>query len=83
MTVHELKSIPEYFKAVLDGFKTFEVRKNDRGFKVGDELLLKEWYEEKGYSGREIVCVVQYILDTTEYCKEGYVVMAIKVLKWK
>ncbi|MBV2182061.1 MAG: DUF3850 domain-containing protein [Castellaniella sp.] len=39
---HSLKTDPEVFQAVFEGLKTFEIRVNDRGFRVGDELLLKE-----------------------------------------
>lgn len=40
---HELKIWPQYFCRVKDGSKTFEVRKNDRGFQPGDEVNLREW----------------------------------------
>ena len=40
---HELKIYPKYFEAILDGKKTFEIRKNDRYFHVGDRIVLKEW----------------------------------------
>jgi ASC-1-like (ASCH) protein len=40
--VHELKTDPKVFQAVYTGEKKFEIRKNDRGFKVGDELHLQE-----------------------------------------
>ncbi|WP_331384989.1 DUF3850 domain-containing protein [Bacillus badius] len=40
---HELKIYPQYFKAVVSGKKSFEIRKNDRDFKVGDTLLLHEF----------------------------------------
>lgn len=40
---HHLKTWPKYFKALLDGGKTFELRNNDRNFAVGDILVLKEF----------------------------------------
>lgn len=43
MSVHRLKCWPESFAAVLDGTKSFEWRRDDRGFDVGDELLLAEF----------------------------------------
>lgn len=43
MTEHVLKTWPEFFRAIVDGKKTFEVRKNDRGFQTGDVLHLREF----------------------------------------
>lgn len=40
---HSLKTWPSFFDAVADGSKTFEVRRNDRGFCQGDVLLLQRW----------------------------------------
>lgn len=77
-TVHELKTLPEYFNAIRNGLKNFEVRKNDRDFKVGDFLVLKEWDGEH-YTGREQIRKVKYILDNPDYVKEGYVIMSFGI----
>lgn len=77
---HELKILPEYFDAVVKRTKTFEIRKNDRDFKVGDTLLLKEW-DGKAYTGRTVsryVCYVYYG-DGTYGLPEGYCVMGLKI----
>jgi hypothetical protein len=49
ITVHELKCWPEYFQQVKTGAKNFELRLNDRDYKTGDILHLKEW-NLKGYN---------------------------------
>lgn len=73
---HNLKILPEYFNAIDSGEKTFEVRFNDRNYQVNDILLLQEWVDGQ-YTGREMEVEVIYLLDTPDYCKEGYVIMAI------
>lgn len=42
MTTHELKTDPAVFAAVAANDKRFEIRKDDRGFAVGDRLVLRE-----------------------------------------
>jgi hypothetical protein len=62
MTKHELKVWPQFFAALVDRTKTFEIRKNDRDFKVGDALLLKEWDPKKeDYTGGVVHAFVSYI----------------------
>ncbi len=61
--IHDLKSWPEYFRHVSDGSKTFEIRRNDRGFKVGDMLNLREWKQElEEYTGRFAVRKITHIM---------------------
>ena len=43
--VHELKCTPDFFDAVKRGDKTFDLRKNDRGFQRGDILVLLRYGE--------------------------------------
>ncbi len=76
---HHLKTWPEYFEEVFNGKKNFELRKDDRGFRVGDILVLKE-YDSKSerYTGREISKKVNYILEGGSLgLEKGYVVMAL------
>ncbi len=57
--VHELKLWDVYFREVKNGNKTFEVRLNDRNFKVGDFLLLNEYDPDREiYLGRKIICKI-------------------------
>lgn len=72
---HELKIWPEFFNDVYFGFKTFEIRKNDRDFHTGDTLILKEFDPEQGYSGRYVTRFVSYVTDYAQ--KPGWVVIAI------
>lgn len=77
--MHYLKIYPKYFNAVLSGKKTFELRKNDRGFQVGDDILLREW-DNINYSGRYILTEITYILDDSFIgLEKGYVILGIKV----
>ena len=77
--IHELKILPEYFDAVARREKTFEIRKNDRGFKVGDYLTLKEQDGEQ-YTWREVSRYVNYILyDWTGGLQDGWCIMNLKI----
>ena len=79
--IHELKIYPKYFEEVMNGNKTFEVRKNDRHFKVGDAIVLNEWDNIK-YTGRKIHAVITYILDDTFIgLEKGYVAFAFAVMR--
>ena len=75
---HELKITPIHFNYLILGAKTFEVRKNDRNYQVGDKLLLKEW-NFTHYTGREVEVEVTHILNDPDYCKKGFVIMSIKL----
>lgn len=76
---HELKTIPPYFEAVQRGIKRFEVRINDRAYKVGDILFLREYLPEtKKYTGRDCYREIDYILDDAFVgLLPGYVVLGI------
>lgn len=60
-TQHFLKTEPQYFRAVNLGEKTFELRFNDRDFRVGDTLVLVEYRPDTGTTGRQLTRVITYI----------------------
>lgn len=77
MVVHHLKILPEYFGPLLQGDKTFEIRRNDRQFKVGDVVFLKEWDSDtRTFTGRSVIRKIRYITDYEQ--KPGYVVFSLK-----
>ena len=84
----EKKVQSEYFNAIIDGRKRFEVRLADFKCKPGDTLVLKEQKKDsKETTGRKISCEILYNLNTKklekfyskkELEKHGLVVLAIR-----
>ena len=68
MTRHELKTWPKYFAAVRSGQKRFEIRRNDRDFKVGDILVLREFDpEDDAYTGQSEERQITFLLSEEDY----------------
>ena len=95
MTEHLLKLNHKYYDAVANGIKTFEIRENDRDYRVGDTLILRRC-DDNGECPRhgdfelgmnvydEITTYISYILtheDFLEGVPDGYIAMSIKVMK--
>lgn len=79
--VHALKTWPEYFEAVFDGRKTFEIRRNDRDFHEGDLLVLREWDPAtEQYTGRMLERTITYVTDAKSLgaLVEGFVCMGFR-----
>lgn len=71
------KILPIYFDAVEERQKNFEIRKDEDDVRVGDRLVLCEWKEDYGYTGRFTTRTVKYVLrNVPEYgLKEGYCII--------
>ena len=69
------KILPEYFNAVQEYRKNFELRKDEDNIQVGDELILQEWNGE--YTGNYTWRKVTYVLrNVPEYgLKDGYCII--------
>ena len=74
MAYHDLKINPEFFGPISLGLKTAELRLNDRDYKVGDWLILREWHN--GYTGQQVSRKVVHIADV-DFVSPGYVLMSI------
>lgn len=73
---HRLKTWPPYFEATLRGDKGFELRFNDRGFKIGDYLILEEWDPKtKKYSGRVLSRTIVYMLSGAFGLPENQIIL--------
>lgn len=82
MTTHELKCQPPFYDAVVNGEKEFELRRNDRAYATGDEVVLREYDPERGYSGRQARATVGYLLPLDEvpglrHASTGFVAFAL------
>lgn len=84
MSRHSVKVLPVYFDAIENGIKRFEVRRNDRQYKVGDTLCLREYDSMKDeYTGREIDAAITYMVTHEEFPKgvpEDFVILSIRVI---
>ncbi len=67
---------------VASGEKPFELRKNDRGFKAGHELLLREFNQHtQTYTGSTLRRKITFILQGSEAegfgLKPGFCIMGL------
>ena len=77
---HCLKTWPRYFNDIKTGLKTFELRRNDRDYQVGDILKLREWDQTaQDYTGEIIKKEITYILEGGNFgLATGFCIMSIK-----
>ena len=80
MKLHELKIKSAYAYAKLAGNKMFEIRLNDRDYKVGD--IVKYTCTESNIANDKLQNKLYYITFITNYeQKDGYVVFGEKEIK--
>lgn len=96
VAIHDLKTWPVYFEALWKGFKTVELRLNDRNYQSGDVLALREWepppklssgvsplWGDK-YTGRLVLAKVKHVLEgvgaVENVLPEGWVALSIEII---
>lgn len=75
---HEIKIAASYYEDVASGKKSFELRKNDRGYKEGDSLKMLEFKDGK-HTGHTIDADIIYMLEDYTGLAEGYCILGINV----
>lgn len=97
MKIHDLKTWPASFDAMWRGVKAYELRNDDRGFAIGDVLVLREWVPvhqqtERGmgdpldgtFTGREIRARVTFKTEAEgpfRGLEKGFAILGIEVLE--
>ncbi|WP_454151496.1 DUF3850 domain-containing protein [Microbacterium lacticum] len=69
MALHELKSWPEFFGPLSAGVRTHELRRNDRDYQIGDQLLLKEYLPDaESFTGAELLLEITSLTSSQIPC---------------
>lgn len=77
--VHQIKIGKSYFKDACTNVKNFELRKNDRDYKVGDILELME-FDGGENTGRMVRKIVTYMLEDYTGLDYGFCIMATELI---
>lgn len=78
--VHDVKLGTTFFDDVKTGRKTFELRKNDRGYKEGDTIVMHE-YKDGTTTGRTIEKKIVYMLEDFTGLEDGYCILGLGEVK--
>lgn len=76
---HRIRSSVKSFDAMCSGKKNFELCKNDKGYKIGDNIVIEE-FGEGIRTGRALRASIKYILENYTGLEEGYCILAIELM---
>ena len=78
--IHEVKSWPDQFQALMDGEKRHEVRVMDRDYQAGDWLYVREWNPaQEDYTGRQVFREITHITWPGEFgLPDGLGVLSVR-----
>jgi len=80
MITHKLKVHPQFWMPLVEGKKLFELRRNDRNFKVADYVDLRRYDPSSiGFTGEGLSRQITYVLHP-EDCpglEPGYVILGL------
>ena len=74
--IHRFNVDPIEFHNIKRHFKFYDIRINDREYRIGDTIVYKE-LEDFGLSGEEVKREVSYLETKAEGLQDGYVILSI------
>lgn len=86
VVTHDVKCWPSSFIEVISGQKTLDVRRNDRDYRQGDVLLLREWNPHirdlttGKFTGRTCQRRITHVLTGGDGIEAGFVALSISPL---
>jgi len=79
---HDVKLSANWWTDIVSGLKKFELRKNDRDYRVNDKILMNE-YKDGEPTGRSILADITYMLEDYTGLTEGYAILGIELIEVK
>ena len=76
--IHQIRLASMYYDDVASGRKSFELRKNDRDYHVGDRLEMMEFNNGR-HTGRNIKADIIYMLEDYSGLEDGFCILGIAV----
>jgi hypothetical protein len=80
---HDLKAHPDSFELISQRKSSAQIRRNDRGYKVGDTCSFYEWIPKFGIYGGSVIQNVKIvtILDSHEGLTLGWSLIVLDIPK--
>lgn len=82
--IHEVNCERDQFGSIVSRSRTFDIRKDDRRFMVGDYIAFNECEHDENldsysYTGYSVLGKITYILNDERYVREGCIVIGFSV----
>lgn len=80
MTIHTIKIYPQWFDRIANGTKRVEIRRADRDYQIGDQLVMREIESTMlcdRYTEREVTVDVTHVLYSVPGLSTDYVALSI------
>lgn len=89
MKIHDVKSWSHFFDAIKGGWKKHDLRDMERGYEVGDIIILNRYDNIKGeYTGERLEVRITYITSEQVPCayssavlKRGYCILSLEIIR--